>query len=221
LVFMGDSVGGNVARGLVPEAARRGAVVTQLTVPGCSNIVGLPVSSTDQVLPWAPACLAHLERSWRTTVAATPADAVLWLSSFDASRRLVDGVIVDPTTPAGQARIAQLILDSADVLAPVASGRRIVFLLPAPQAPSYFRGEPDPQTVTYVEAHRAILHLVVSSDPSRFSMLTLDRFLCPAGPPCPMEVAAGVVPRAVDGRHLVPAGGAWLAPQILDALGVS
>jgi acetyl esterase/lipase len=217
VVFMGDSVGGNVARALAPEAARRGAAVTPYTVPGCSNIVGLPVSADNQVVPWAPACLAHLESSWRARVATTPADAVLWLSSFDASRRLVDGVVVDPATPEGRARIAQLVIDSANVVAPLGSGRRVVFLLPAPQAPS-LRGEPDPQSVTVVESHRAILHLVVRSDPARFSMLRLDRFLCPAGPPCPMEVAPGLVPRAADGRHLVPAGGAWLAPQILDAL---
>jgi acetyl esterase/lipase len=220
MVFMGDSVGGNVARALAPEAARRGAAVTPYTVPGCSNIVGLPVSAADQVVPWAPTCLAHLESSWRARVAATPADAVLWLSSFDASRRLIDGVIADPATAAGRARIAQLIIDTANVVAPSGSGRRVVFLLPAPQSPSYFRGEPDPASVAVVESHRAILHLVVSSDPTRFSMLALDRFLCPDGAPCPLEVAPGVAPRAADGRHLVPAGGAWLAPQILDALGV-
>ncbi|MEX0665849.1 MAG: SGNH hydrolase domain-containing protein [Acidimicrobiia bacterium] len=220
LVFMGDSVGGNVARALVPEAARRGAVVTPHTVPGCSNIAGLPVTADDQIIPWGPNCLRHLEQSWRAMVAATPADAVLWLSSFDASRRLIEGVIADPATPEGRVRIAGLILNTANIVAPVGSARRIVFLLPAPQSPSYFKGDADPGSVASVESYRAILHLVVGSDPTRFSMLSLDAFLCPAGPPCPVEVAPGVAPRAVDGRHFVPAGAAWLAPQILDSLGV-
>ena len=220
MVFMGDSVGGNVTRALAPEATRRGASLTPYTVPGCSNIVGLPVTADDQVVPWAPTCLNHLERSWRATVAATPADAVLWLSSFDASRRLIDGAVADPATPDGRQRIASLILETANIVAPVGSGRRVVFLIPAPQSPSYFGGEPDPAAATIVAHHLAIMHLVVSSDPVRFSMLRLDTFLCPTGPPCPAEVVPGVVPRAADGRHLVPAGAAWLAPQILDALGV-
>jgi hypothetical protein len=221
MVFMGDSLGGNVARALAPEAAQRGAVVTQHTVPGCSNIAGLPVTADDQVIPWAPTCLTNLEPTWRATVAATPADAVLWLSSFDASRRLIDGAIADPATVAGRRRIAGLILETADIVAPKGTGRRIVFLVPAPQSPSYFGGDPDPRSAAIVQAHVLIMHVVVQSDPTRFSMLRLDTFLCPAGPPCPAEVAPGVVPRAADGRHLIPSGAAWLAPQILDALGVT
>ena len=221
IVFMGDSVGGDVARGLVPVAASRGAVVTPQTVPGCSNIRGLPVGADDQWLPWAPACLHHLETSWRAGVGATPANAVLWLSSFDASRRLIDGTIADPATPDGRARIAALILETADIVAPPGSGRRVVFLLPAPQSPSYKFGPPDPAAVSATAHHAAILHLVIAQDPTRFSMLRLSQYLCPAGAGwCPLELTPGFAPRGWDGRHLSPEGAAWLAPLILDALGV-
>lgn len=220
MVFMGDSVGGNVARALAPEAARRGAVVIPSTVPGCSNIGGLPVMANNQVLPWAPTCLTHLEGSWRTGIAATPADAVLWLSGFDGSRRLIDGTIADPATPDGRARIAALIMQTADIVAPAGSGRRVVFLLPAPQSPSLKFGAADAASVSVMENHAAILYLVILGDPARFSMLRLDTYLCPDGWPCPLEVIPGLAPRGGDGRHLSPAGAAWLAPQLLDTLGV-
>jgi len=222
MVFMGDSLGGNLARGLAPVAASRGASVVPITVSGCGNIGGLPVSADGNWLPWAPTCLHNLETTWRAQVAATPASTVLWLSSFDASRRLIDGTIADPATPEGRVRIAALIRETADIVAPPGSGRRIVFFLPAPQSPSLRFGPPDPAAYSSLEHHAEILHLVIAQDPARFSMLRLSKWLCPyGGALCPLEIAPGLAPRGGDGRHLTPEGAAWLAPLILDELGVT
>ncbi|MEX0950376.1 MAG: SGNH hydrolase domain-containing protein [Acidimicrobiia bacterium] len=220
MVIFGDSLGGDIAAGLIPEAARRGAQVVPYTQAGCSNITGLATFESGTVIPWMSGCLDYLLSTWRSSVAATPADAVLWLSSFDASTRLIDGVLADPATPEGRQRIAATIRETADVVAPPGSGRRIVFLLPSAFPPGA-QGGVDATSVIDVQRHRAIMHLVVSADPERFSMLLLDRFLCPAGPPCPLEPAPGIVPRPADGGHVNPEGAAWLAPQILDALGVT
>ena len=221
MVLFGDSVGGDVADGLVPEAARRGAQVIKDTRPGCSNITGLGTFESGAVIPWMPGCLNYLLTTWRPRVAATPADAVLWLSTFDASTRSIDGVVARPGTPEGRQRIATTIIQTADVVAPPGSGRRVVFLLPSAFPPGPQRGRPSAESVIDIQHHRAILHLVVSADPARFSVLPLDRFLCPSGPPCPLEPAPGVAPRPAEGGHINPEGAAWLAPQILDALGVT
>ena len=117
-------------------------------------------------------------------------------------------------------QIAELIIETADVIAAPGSGRQIVFLLLAPNAPSVLHGAPDPQSAVDVERYRLILHLVVASDPSRFSMLRLDRFLCPRGAPCPSEPVPGIAPRSLDGGHLTPEGSTWLASRVLDAIGV-
>jgi hypothetical protein len=154
-------------------------------------------------------------------VAAAPAETVLWLSTFDASTRLVDGVIADPGTAEGRAHIAATIRVTADIVAPPGSGRRIVFLLPSAFPPSTVGSLPSAESVIDVQRHRAIMHLVLRGDPARFSMLLLDQFLCPTGPPCPFEPAPGLAPRPPDGGHVSPEGAAWLAPQILDALGVT
>jgi hypothetical protein len=221
IVLFGDSVGGDVADGLVPEAARRGARVVEDTRAGCSNITGLGTFESGTVIPWMPGCLDYLVSTWRPRVAATPADAVLWLSTFDASTRLIDGVVAHPGTPEGRQRIAAAIVQTADVVAPPGSGRRVVFLLPSAFPRGAQGGRPSAESVIDVQRHRAIMHLVVSADPARFSMLMLDRFLCPSGPPCPLEPAPGVAPRPAEGGHVNPEGAAWLAPQILDALGVT
>ncbi len=220
LVVIGDSLGANLAKGLGPVAAARGAGVVQDTVPGCSTVGGLPLLANGSIIPWAPDCLSYLDR-WRAKVAATPATAVVWLSGFDGADRVIDGVRADPATPEGRQQIAELIIETADVIAAPGSGRQIVLVLPAPNAPSALHGAPDPQSAIDVEHHRKILHLVVESDPTRFSMLRLDRFLCPRGAPCPAEPVPGIAPRSADGGHLTPEGAAWLAPQVLDALGVT
>lgn len=220
IVFIGDSLGDTVASGLVPVASARGARVVQDTAPGCSTIDGLPLLADGSIIPWGPTCLDYLLGTWRAKVARTPADAVVWLSSFDASNRLIDDVRADPATPDGRQRIADLIVETAEIVAAPGTGRRVVLLLPAPVAPSARHGEPNPQSAIDVRRHRAILHLVVQHDPARFSLLPLARFLCPRGAPCPAELAIGIAPRAADGGHLTPEGSAWLAPRLLDALGV-
>jgi hypothetical protein len=220
MVFFGDSVGGDIADGLVPEAARRGAQVIKDTRPGCSNLDGIGTFESGRVIEFQRPCEAYLRSTWRPRVAATPADTVLWLSTFDASKRVIDGTIADPGTAEGRARIAAAIRATADIVAPPESGRRVVFLLPSafPPGPG---GGPSAESVVDVQRHRAIMHLVLRGDLERFSMLMLDRFLCPAGPPCPIEPAPGLAPRPPDGGHVSPGGAAWLAPQILDALGVT
>ena len=221
MVVFGDSLGGDIADGLVPEAARRGAQVLKDTRPGCSNIGGIGTFESGEVIGFQRPCVAYLHSTWRPRVAATPVDAVLWLSSFDASKRLIDGVIADPGTAEGRALIAATIRATADIVAPPGSGRRIVFLLPSAFPPGAQGAGPSADSVVDVQRHRAIMHLVLRGDPQRFSMLLLDRFLCPAGPPCPLEPVPGIAPRPPGGGHVDPEGAAWLAPQILDALGVT
>ncbi|MEX0950374.1 MAG: SGNH hydrolase domain-containing protein [Acidimicrobiia bacterium] len=220
MVFIGDSVGGNVAAGIAAEADRRGAGVEQSTRAGCAPIDGRPVKANGSLVGSALPCEAA-RPEWLASVAATPADAVLWLSTYDAGDRLVGGVLVDPATPEGRVRTAELVVAAADVVAPPRSGRRVVFLLEAPHLPGAAPSPATVQSVTDVQRHRAILHLVVRTDPDRFSILNLERFLCPAGPPCPAEPAPGIQPRVPFNGHINPKGAAWLAPLILDALGVT
>lgn len=227
IVLFGDSVAASVASGLVPEAARRGARVVPATVAGCSGLRGLPVLRDGSAIPWAVPCEDHVVRSWRPGVAATPADAILWLSSWDLAMRMVDGGRADPATPEGRQVIAGLIRETADIIAPPGGGRRIVFVLGSPISPSSTHGqEPRRESVVDMERARAVFHLVVRGDPARFSILPLDPFLCPSGPsptgpPCPLSTPDGAAPRAEDGGHFTHEGSAWLAPRLLDALGVT
>ncbi len=64
-----------------------------------------------------------------------------------------------------------------------------------------------------------MLRNVARSDPDRVRLVDLGQWLCPLGPPCP-EVVDGILARPNDGGHFSPEGAAWLAPRLLDALGV-
>ena len=221
LVLIGDSVAGNVAAAMAPEAARRGAPFVQSTRAGCSPMGGLVVRANGKLVGSALACEAA-RPVWLASVAATAADAVLWLSTYDPADRLVNGELVAPGTAEGRRRTAELILAAADVVAPPGSGRRVVFLLPTPTVPdSDPAAPPIVASIIDVQRHRAILHLVVRADPERFSILNLERFLCPAGPPCPLEPAPGIRPRDPLNGHITAAGAVWLAPQIFDSLDVT
>ncbi len=218
MVLFGDSVADTVSWGLIPEAARRGASVNPRVVPGCSTIRGTPLLPDGSTVPWADNCEAHLPM-WLGEVASAPADTVLWLSTWDTAIRGVDGIVANPATPEGRAIIADLTRQTADVIAPPGSGRRIVFLLAAPPSVTP-RGAPNPDIVTAFTQYKDVLELVVQSDRSRFSLLPLARFVCPAGPPCPELATFEMAPRADDGGHFTRAGSDWVAPLILDALGV-
>jgi hypothetical protein len=58
--------------------------------------------------------------------------------------------------------------------------------------------------------------MVARSDPARVRVIDLDRWLCPAGAPCPAMVG-GIEARPEDGAE----GAFWLAPKLLDAVGLT
>jgi hypothetical protein len=221
IILYGDSVAASLGWGLVPEAARRGASVETAVQPGCSGLRGVVVGEQGQTIPWAAGCERFAVSGWQPDIAAKPADAILWMSGWDIGYRMVDGTFVQPTTPEGRQKIAELYREAADVMAPPGSGRRIVFVLWTPPAPSYKLPDLPANADEQAAQQRAVLHLVVQSDPARFSILSLFPYLCPAGPPCPTYPVPDVAPRPADGGHFSEQGSAWIAPKILDALGVT
>jgi hypothetical protein len=151
---------------------------------------------------------------------ANAADVYLWLSSWESAPHVVDGVTYDARSTAGRAGLASLVRETADRMVPPGSGRHIVFLSPALPTTGA-RGVPPPRAFWEARALRALLREVVRSDPSRFSLVRLDRILCPsATPPCPVTFPDGATPRPEDGGHLDRTGSDWFAPRLLDLLGV-
>jgi hypothetical protein len=218
LELVGDSVADSFSSALATEAGRRGASFARSVRPGCGIQRGEPTTRSGFTPSWASACAANVD-TWRSQAASIPADVVLYLATWDGSPRLLDGTFVDPATMTGFQTFSDLMREMIDAVAPVGSGRSVVLL--AESIPTYgaISGDATPERIAEARWHRAVLRNVARSDPARVRVIDLGQWLCPLGPPCP-EVVDGIAARGDDGGHFSPEGAAWLAPRLLDALGV-
>lgn len=219
VVIAGDSVAATLVIPLIAEAAARGISVLRSVRPGCGMLRGEPTTLDGYTPPWASAC-DGAAAEWRDEVAGMPADVVLLLSTWDGAPRLLDGVFVDPRTPEGRATTADLFREVVDAIAPVGSGRTVVLLGEAIPTDGDYTGVASPARVAEARRHLSVLRMVARADPARVRLVDLDRWLCPRGAPCPTRVA-GIVPRPEDGGHFSVEGAAWLAPRLLDKLGLT
>jgi hypothetical protein len=218
IMLVGDSVADSFAPALAAEAQRRGASFARSVKPGCGILPGLPTTRDGYTPPWAEACADNVP-AWRREAAAVPADLVLMLSTWDGAPRLLDGTLVDPATPTGFQTAADLVRETVDAIAPPGSGRMVVLLAEAVPADGFVSGVATPDRIAEARVHRAVLRSVARSDPTRVRVVDMGQWLCPLGPPCP-TVVEGIVARPNDGGHFSPEGAAWVAPRLLDALGI-
>ena len=218
VVFVGDSVAATLVVQLAAEAAARGIGLGRSVRPGCGILRGQPTTLDGFTPPWAAACDRAVDE-WRAEIARMPGDVVLLLSTWDGAPRLLDGLFVDPSTPEGRATMAGLVGEVVDAIAPPFSGRTVVLLAEAIPTQGVTTGDASAARVAEARRHRAVLRMVARADRARVRVLNLDRWLCPAGAPCPTTVG-GVIARP-DGGHFSPEGAAWLAPQLLDAIGLT
>ncbi len=218
LVFAGDSVAETLAAAFGAEARSRGATVSVSTRPGCGLLRGLPTTLDGYQPPWTTACDRE-SATWRRQIAAMQADVVVVLSTWDGSPRELDGTFVDPGTGTGRATAVELYRELVDDVAPPGSGRSVVLLAEAIPAPGASTGDATPTRIAEARQHRATLRDVARAMPDRVRVVDLGQWLCPTGPQCP-PVLDDVAVRADDGGHFTADGAAWLAPRVLDALGV-
>jgi len=218
LLLTGDSVSQTLAPALAAEARRRGAQVTINTRPGCGLLPGLPMTRDGFIPPWARGCSNEVP-AWRGLLASTPADVVFVLSTWDGSPRAMGESVIDPASLVGHHATAQMVHSLVDDIAPVGSGRTVVFL--AESIPTRGATSGDPSAIRIAEArhHRAVLRTVARADFARVRLVDLGQWLCPTGHPCP-EIVEGVQVRGEDGGHFTPQGAAWIAPRLLDAIGL-
>jgi hypothetical protein len=216
--FVGDSVAETLGPAVAAEAARRGAQTSVITQPGCGLLPGLPTTPEGFIPPWTRACEQAIP-GWRRQIAGSPADVVVVLSTWDGSGRTLDGVLIDPGTLTGRQATVDLFGQLVEAIAPAGSGRSVVFLAEAVPAPGAVSGDASASRIAEARRHRSVLRSVARADPARVRVIDLGQWLCSLGPPCPATID-GVATRGDDGGHFTPDGAAWLAPRLLDALGL-
>lgn len=216
ILITGDSVSQTLAPALAAEARRRGAQVTINTRPGCGLLPGLPMTRDGFIPPWARGCSNEVP-VWRGLLASTPADVVFVLSTWDGAPRAMGESVIDPASLVGHHATAQLVHSLVDDIAPVGSGRIVVFLAESIPTRGAATGDPSPIRVAEVRHHRSVLRTVARADPTRVRLVDVGQWLCPTGHPCP-DIVEGVQVRGDDGGHFTPQGAAWIAPRLLDAI---
>lgn len=214
IAWAGDSIAGSLADAVAAEGAARGVEVLRMATPGCGMVRGLPADDSLTAIPWAAACDGSIATHNRE-VAATGADVVTWLSTWETANRIVDGQGYEFGTPDGDAVLLALIDESAQQL--TAGGARLVFLTMAPNTTGPRRPTVDPVADQRALHLDELLRTYARAHPDRVAVLDLAAVVCPSGPPCPTEVE-GVTLRPDDGGHFAGDGPAWVAPRIFDRL---
>jgi peptidoglycan/LPS O-acetylase OafA/YrhL len=213
IVWAGDSVAASLADAVTASAKARGITVTNVSVPGCGLITGLPAPDLGPPVAWAQTCSDNIPQIENRAAAMQP-QVVTWLSSWENSDRIVNGVGVKFGTPAGDDQILQLIDEAVGRL--TATGARVAVITMPPPTTSSDLPSPTAADVNAVTHLDVLLRRYVQEHPATTFLVDLAGIVCPTKA-CPPTVG-GVTLRPNDGRHFADAGPAWVAPHLLDAL---
>jgi lysophospholipase L1-like esterase len=214
IAWAGDSVAYTLASAVAAEANVRGVQVVDRSTPGCGMLRGFPAD--ENLVPYAivSACDRAIPGN-RGITAGSGADVVTWLSTWEDSNRVVDGVGYVFGTPEADAKLLELIDEAVQQL--TSRGARLVFLVNPPPTSGPMRPEIDPAAVARGQHLGALLRRYASEHADRVGLIDLTPIVCPTGPPCPTEVD-GVTLRPTDGGHFGADGAAYVASRLLDQL---
>ncbi|MDQ2825772.1 MAG: acyltransferase, partial [Actinomycetota bacterium] len=214
-VLQGDSVAASLEDALADELSSRGVLTVKSAVNGCGMITGSPIAPDGRPYSFGPACSSEIPAREISDVVKYQANLVVWVSSWEARDRDIDGQRADLGTPAGDQAILTLMRKAVERLT-VKGARVIVVTLPVPY---------DTATVIHpaglidnVPKMNALLRRLAASDPDHVGLVDLDKLVCgPAGTAACPHVRDGVEIRA-DGLHYSEQGARQLAPAMVNAL---
>ena len=214
-LLVGDSLSGSLADALSAEAASRGLTLFAATRPGCGMTTAIPLRRNGEFVPWAPDCARSTASYQQSNLEQYQPEVVLWLSSWEASDHLYDGVKLDFDTPEGDAALLADFEESRQRL--TAGGATLVMLtLPEPAKQSEL-GPADPHLLKVYPHMNKLYRQFAAEHPDTVKVVDLARIVCPNGPPCP-AIVDGVRLRPRDGAHFEADGPAWVSDQLFDAV---
>jgi peptidoglycan/LPS O-acetylase OafA/YrhL len=215
IAVVGDSVAGTIEWGLDDMAFGTPVRIVNAAFPGCGIAAGIALDTNDQPFPWSRTCADNVPRVLRETVSEQHPDLVLWFSSWELSDRLdtATNKVLKLGSPSNDAALLSGIDGAASTL--TSQGARVVFLTVPPRAPSDVRPA-DGQDGRYAH-YNQLLQRYAAEHAKQVSIIDIQPFVCPSGPPCAAKVR-GIVLRP-DGEHFThqtaPMIAKWLWPQLL------
>ena len=216
MLLLGDSVANSLAEALSVEAASRGISLFGAARPGCGMTTAVPLlPAATEATQGTIECARKTAEYQSSNVALYQPQVVLWLSSWEPSNHLYDGVKLDFNTPEGDAALLADFEQSRQRL--TAGGATLVMLTMPEPAEFSDNGPADPELVRLYALLNTLFRTFAADNPDTVKVVHLARIVCPTGPPCP-EFIDGVRLRPRDGGHFLDGGPAWVAPRLLDAI---
>ncbi len=213
MLLIGDSVAASLQSALKEEATARGLHFSAGTRPGCGLTTGLPADGSGKIVAWAHTCADGTISYLQKMVTRTRPDVILWLSSWEASSRIVDGRLYEPTHTDFGDELFREIDESVRIL--TADGAHVLFLtLPARARTS----ELAKGSESNAEASALVNDIMTTysfGHPESTSVVDLATLVCPTIYPCE-QVIDGVALRPRDGGHFGNEGAKWVAPRLFD-----
>jgi peptidoglycan/LPS O-acetylase OafA/YrhL len=210
LTIIGDSRACSLLAGVEAAAPLVGATAGNGSVLGCGVVAQrFDVSG---IIPdwWRDRCPPAFRKAFARV--RNQASIFVWWSAWEGEDLLVGDRVIKPGTPEHDDLLRQRM--ETWLARDVPPGVKVALVLtPQPNATVNSDARKHPRLLNQVYRGFAAAH------PDRVSVLDLDHFLCPKGPPCNPKVD-GVEARP-DGTHLSAAGAGlvarWMLPQ-LDAM---
>jgi peptidoglycan/LPS O-acetylase OafA/YrhL len=215
MLLIGDSVADTLGPALQTEAAGHGVALQAITRPGCGLTTQIPLLDDGTPVSWGDECAAAAADYQSGTVRDTSPDVVLWLSTWETSDQIANGVPVHFGTRAGDNALLDELEAARQRLG--GQGARLVLLTVPPPADT---SEVRPLRADEASRRRHLNDLFrrfAARHPSDVAVADLAHIVCPASDRCP-ATRDGVVLRPRDGNHFETAGAAWVAPRLYQEI---
>lgn len=215
VALVGDSVAKTLEPGVAAVLSERGIPFVSVAFPGCGVAAGLPTDADGRPFPWGRACADAAPGTRRTLVETHDPGLIIWYSTWETLDRLIDGRHVRFGTPEHD---AALLADMEAALADyTASGAVVVLVVPASHGPD----APTPISDRLGHLGDLFRTLAAAHPEAVAGIVDANRWVCPAGPPCPTTL--GGFTARTDGAHFTPEAARWIAdrlvPEVLTVAG--
>ncbi len=214
VVLVGDSLAASLGPGLDTAFATHGVSFRTAATPGCAILRGVTLNDAGDPYPWSRGCDQAITPALRGVVGEPPRpDLVIWLASWDAVDRRLDGHTVKLGTRAGDVVLRREVERAAGLL--TANGARLIILTVPRPVPGSETVLPGLDEDSRVRALNALYRRAAPTGDGRVAVLDLGAIVCPHGR-CP-AVVAGVTLRP-DGSHFGPEGAQLVGRELADRI---
>lgn len=215
IVLTGDSLAHSLTRAMEAQTSALGVSFASRSLPGCSMTRGFPVDGNGVPFKEGDACAPVHEEFIRVTATSYVSRATVWIASWDAYDRLVDGVSYRVGTDEWWTKMTELVDETADVLA--SQGAHLFFVSLAPVAADNETEHKDTAFDERIATYNQLLRDYALNNPDRATFIDLAARVCPSRltSSCP-AVVEGIALRPKDGVHFDGAGARWASRIILN-----